>query len=370
MSDQNLFRAGFAVLAICCSAGTVPGASAETAGPATYKVGARPRSIAVADFNGDSRLDVVVANSGDQSLTLLLGARGGQLEVAAPAIPAGNEPADVDAVDVDNDHDIDLVVANHETSHIRVLLNDGKAHFVDAPGSPFDTGARPHLHGVATGDFDGDGWNDVAVESSGTDEVRVLRGSPLGFSKVLAIPVGTMPYYRLGAADVDNDGHVDVVVPGHGDNTVRAVLFGQNAPTTAGWTLPLPRQPWMVVGDDVDGDGRDDIVVVLTNAVGVWLNRAGGFSPTPGSPWMIDGATEVATGDLNGDGVADIVVGPWDGAVVTIISGRSFSRRSVGACERPVGLAIADLDGDGRGEVLATCVTEDRLIVLTGVSDR
>lgn len=370
MNKRNMFRTAIVVITMGCSDGSGPEVSAEAPSLVTYNVGARPRSIAVADFNGDGRLDVIVANSGDNTLTLLLGATDGQLELTPSAIPAGNEPSDVDAVDFDNDKDVDLVVANHETSLISVLLNDGKAHFVSAPGSPFDSGSLPHLHGVATGDFDGDGWNDMAVESSGTNEVRVLRGSQQGLSAVLSIPVGTMPYYRLGAADVTNDGYVDVIIPGHGDNTVRVVHRQGDILTMAGWTIPLSRQPWMVLGDDVNGDERADIVVVLTNAVGLWLNDSGTFSPAPGSPWVIAGATEVATGDIDGDGVADIAVGSWDGTEVTIITGRTFSMQTVLTCERSVGLAIADLNSDGRGEVLATCATENRLVVLTWVNGR
>lgn len=364
MSIRTLLQFAIVVLTTGCSDGVGSTTFAQTSTLVTYDVGARPRSVAVADLNGDGRLDVIVANSGDNTLTLLLGATDGKLELVPSAIPAGNEPADVDTVDVDNDGDVDLVIANHETSLISVLLNDGKAHFDSAPGSPFHTGARPHLHGVATGDFDGDGWKDVAVESSGTNEVRVLRGGQKGFSEVLSIPAGTMTYFRLGAADVTNDGHVDVIIPGHGDNTVRLVHLQGDTLKIASWTIPLASQPWMVIGDDVSGDGRADIIVVLTNAVGVWLSDSGNFSPAPGSPWVIVGATEVATGDVNGDGVADIAVGPWAGNEVTIITGRTFSVGTVRTCERPIGLAIADLNSDGRGELIAACATENRLVVL------
>lgn len=358
-----------AVITMGCSDGPGREVSVEVPSLVSYKVGAQPRSIAVADLNGDGGLDVIVANSGDNTLTLLLGTTAG-LDPVPSAIPAGNEPSDVDAVDFDGDKDVDLVVANHETSLVSVLLNDGKAHFVPAPGSPFDSGARPHFHGVATGDFDGDGWNDVAVESSGTDEVRVLRGSQHGLSEALSIPIGTMPYSRLGAADVTNDGYVDVIIPGHGDSTVRVVHREGDTLAMAVWTIPLPRQPWMVLGDDVNGDESADMVVLLTDAVGVWLGDSGSFSPAPGSPWEIASATEVATGDIDGDGVADIAVGPWDGTEITIITGGTFSMKTVRTCERPLGLAIADLNNDGRGELLATCGTEDRLVVLTWENGR
>jgi hypothetical protein len=276
----------------------------------------------------------------------------------------------VDAADLDRDGDVDLVLANHETSRVTVLLNDGHARFTPARGSPFETGARPHVHGLATGDFDGDGWPDVAVDSSDTREVRILRGGPSGFGAAAGAPLKTMPYFRLGAADVTGDGRPEVLVPGQGDSTVRVVQR-----EGAGWaqgalSIQLSEKPWMVVGDDVSGDGRADIIVTHENAVSVWLGGRDGFAQAPGSPFQVRGATEVATGDLDGDGVADVAVGPWDGDEVTVLKGVALSVRKVRACERPVGLAIADMDGDRRGELLAACATQNRLLVLTAPLSR
>lgn len=339
-------------------------ASPQTPSLSTYDVGDRPRSVAAADLNDDGRLDVVVANAGDNTLTLLVGVESGRLQPLVPAIPCGHEPSDVDAIDLDHDGDVDLVVANHETSMISVLLNDGNAKFRPAPGSPFDSGARPHVHGLATGDFNGDGWSDVAVESADTREIRVLQGGPRGLSEPISVTVGTMPYFRIGAADVTGDGIPDVLVPGQSDNTVRIVHTVNGGLVMSSQKVRLSGKPWMVVGDDVTGDGRNDIIVVQSDAVSVWLATPEGFSPSPGSSFGVASATEAATGDLNGDGIADIAIGPWDGNEVTIIEGGTLTVRKVRACGRPIGLAIADLDGDERGELLVACATENKLVVL------
>jgi hypothetical protein len=372
MSHSHILRFTIAALAVTlagtCYRGRVT--AGESAALVTYNVGARPRAIATGDLDRDGRLDVVVANSGDSTLSVLFGAGSGQLRPAASPIPAGQEPSDVDAVDLDRDGDVDLVVANHETSNITVLLNDGHAHFVQASGSPFNTGARPHVHGLATGDFNGDAWMDVAVESADTKEVRLLRGGPRGLGEAIAISVGTMPYYRLGAADVTGDGHPDVLVPGQGDNTVRVVQREGASLVLAAWTIRLSDKPWMVVGDDVNGDRRTDIIVVHSNAASVWLAGRDGFSPATGSPFTVSGATEVATGDLDGDGIADVAVGPWDGDEVTVLTGPKLALRKMRTCERPIGLAIADLDGDHRGELLVACAIQKRLLVVTFPSGR
>ncbi|HEU0300874.1 MAG TPA: VCBS repeat-containing protein [Longimicrobium sp.] len=344
-------------------------ASAEAHRPAPagvvfYDVGQRPSAVAAADFTGDGHVDVAVAATGGGAVTLLHGDGTGLLRAGA-SFAAGREPADVEAADLDRDGDVDLVVANHETSGVTVLLNDGRGRFHPAPGSPFDAGARPHVHGVVAGDFDGDGWVDVAVESADTREVRVLRGGPRGFAAPASVGVGTMPYTRLGAGDVAGDGRPEILVPGHGDSTLRAVEGADGGLRLAVLTIRLAGQPWTVAAGDLDADGRRDLVVVETDAASVWRADGRGFAAAPGSPFAIRGATEAAVGDLDGDRAAEAAIGPWEGDQVTVLAGRSFAPRRVRVCERPIGLAIADLDGDGRGELLAACATTSRLAVVT-----
>ncbi|HVE78937.1 MAG TPA: VCBS repeat-containing protein [Gemmatimonadaceae bacterium] len=363
-----ILRLALASLAATPAAGACQRPDSRGATPAvvSYDVGGGPRAIAVADLDGDGRLDVAVANSADGTVSILLGAGGGGLRPAAGSpVAVGREPSDVEAADLDRDGDVDLAFPNHESPSVTVLLNDGRARFTPAPGSPFDTGARPHVHGLASGDIDGDGWTDLATESADTREVRVLRGGPRGFGAVVAVSVGTMPYYRLGTGDVVGDSFPDVLVPGHGDSTVR-VVHREGTRLVSAAAARLAGQPWIVVGDDVNGDRRRDLVVVQTDAVSVWLGGdRGTFTPAPGSPFALRGATEVATGDLDGDGMADVAIGPWDGDEVTVLLGPALAARRVRACERPIGLAVADLDGDRRGELLVACATGSRVVVVT-----
>jgi hypothetical protein len=352
--------------ALACPPDREPAERSEEAGVsavAFYEVGVRPRAIAVADFNGDGRPDVAVANGGDGTVTLLFGGAEGLGE--ARTFPAGQDPADLDAVDLDGDGAADLVIANHETTSFSVLRNDGRGAFAAAAGSPFETGARPHIHGLATGDFDGDGRADVAVESADTREVRVLSGTREGFAGAVPVGVRAMPYSRLGVGDTSRDGTLDILVPGHGDSTVVAIEGSGGALRASTWTIELDTQPWMVVAGDVDADGSDDLVVVETSGVSLWLATAGGFKEAPHSPVRVIGATEAAVGDFDGDGAADVAVAPWDGTEITLVFGRGGAVQRVAMCERAIGLAIADLNGDGKAELLATCTMENRLAVAT-----
>ena len=93
------------------------------------------------------------------------------------------------------------------------------------------------------------------------------------------------------------------------------------------------------------------------------LANTEGYSPASGSPYSVRGAPEVVTGDINGDHISDIVVGSWDSDEVTIFMGGDLVTRRINICERPIGLAVADLDEDGTSELLATCPLENRLVV-------
>jgi hypothetical protein len=109
------------------------------------------------------------------------------------------------------------------------------------------------------------------------------------------------------------------------------------------------------------------VIVVETDAVSLWLADTEGYTPAPASPYSIPGATEIVTGDINGDPISDIVVGSWDSDEVIVIMGGDLVTRQINLCERPIGLAVADLDEDGRSELLAACPLENRLLVAVPV---
>jgi hypothetical protein len=304
---------------------------------------AAPRSLVAFDADGDGDVDVVVAEA--ERATLLRN-DGGALRKAPEPLASGAMPSHVVAVDLEADGDRDLVFANHESSRITVLRNDGRGGFGAAVA--LDAGSRPHLHALVAADLDGDGALDLAVDSVDEDGVRAFLAGAAPARLILACDV---PYYKLGAGDVTGDGVADLLVPCQAAPAV-VVLAGPALAVAA--TVPLPAKPWVVAAADLDGDRRAEIVVVLDDAVAVLRGDAGaGFAHVPGSPFAVPGATDVAHGDLDGDGLDDLAVGPWRGDEVVILWGGAFGRSSVRVAERPVALAIADLDGDGRGELIA-----------------
>jgi len=326
-------------------------------------VGTGPRAVAAADLDGDGDIDLVTANSDSGDATVLWNDGSGVL-AGATAIAAGGQPSDVAAADLDGDGDIDLVFANHDTPYVTVLSGDGAGAFSALPA--IDTGSRPHVHGLAVADFDGDGRVDVAVDSADDDTVRVLFGRPGGLAPVEAFAAGHLPYYRIGAGDVVGDSLAEILAPAQRDLSI--VILGATrgparlAPVAA--PVSLGSTPWMVRSADLDGQGPNDLAIILTDAVAVLRGTGGGrFEAVAGSPFSVPSATEVATGDLDGDGIADVAVGPWDQSDVHIFLGPSFAHLRQVTARRPVGLTIADLDGDGRGELIAASLLDDVVVV-------
>jgi hypothetical protein len=103
-------------------------------------VGHGPGSIAIADVNHDGKLDVIVANTIDGTLDVLLSdGKGHFIPAAGSPFPCGKSPNDIATGDFNGDGNLDLVIANTETPYLTILLGDGKGGFAPAPHSPFDT---------------------------------------------------------------------------------------------------------------------------------------------------------------------------------------------------------------------------------------
>jgi FG-GAP-like repeat/FG-GAP repeat len=192
-----------------------------------FAVGRSPGSVEIADFNADGKLDIVTANelSGDASV-LLGDGNGGFSPAPGSPFPAGHSPNDIAVGDFNRDGWLDLAFANHETQHLTVLLGDGRGGFAPAPQSPLTVVVKPHPHGIATGAFK-DGVNlDLVTDSWAEDRLEVLFGDgKAGFATPgVYVAVGRHPYQRVRVADLNGDGKADIVVTNSTANTVTVIL--------------------------------------------------------------------------------------------------------------------------------------------------
>lgn len=344
-------------------------------------VGRNPIMLLRTDANGDRNLDIVVANEGDGSVTVLLGDGRGHFR-PAPGSPftTGPHPSDLTVADFNRDGKLDIAAANHTVPQFSLLLGDGKESFRPAPGSPFTVATRPHAHGVAAGDFNGDGNPDVAIEDWGEDKVVVVLGDGKGGfgTPGTTYPAGHHPYQRLRAADMDGDGRADIVTTNwEGDNVTVLLSDGKGFHQPPGSPFACPPQPFAHALADVNGDGRPDVIVAhysghgtdpSKDAVSVLLNLGSGRL---GPARRYDGGrlpVGVAVGDLNHDGRADIAVADMGGDSVTVLLGDGRGEFHPGGSysvgHGPEAVAIGDLNGDEKPDLVVADTASNQISIL------
>ena len=195
-----------------------------------FAAGTHPDSVAVGDFNGDGKQDLAAANNGSNNVTVLLGnGSGGFTAASGSPFAAGSIPLSVAVADFNGDGKQDLAIAD-EGSGVTVLLGDGSGGFTAATGSPFATDLS--LDSLAVGDFNGDGWPDLAVANPGDSNLTVLLGDGSGAFTVAPgspIATGTAPF-GLAVGDFNRDGRPDVAAA-NSDSASVTVLLGASAAT-------------------------------------------------------------------------------------------------------------------------------------------
>jgi hypothetical protein len=237
---------------------------------------------------------------------------------------------------------------------------------------------------IATGDFDGNGVTDLVasgIAAAGGD-VSILPGRGNGtFGAARVVPVNARPE-GVAVADFDQDGFSDVVVPADTAPFGVTVLLdnGNGVIGFTATTIALPAAAVAVATGDFNGDGNSDVAVGdATGAVRVILGVGDGTfgAPLPPVATGSGGAVRIAAGDFDGNGRDDIVAAPGApsaGAptVATLLSSAS------GTLAAPVARAVpgppvdpqaADVNGDGRSDVVVTSPSADAASVLLAAAN-
>ncbi|HEX9917417.1 MAG TPA: FG-GAP-like repeat-containing protein [candidate division Zixibacteria bacterium] len=186
-----------------------------------YDVTFYAQSVFCADLDGDGDLDLAVANSGSNSISILRNDGDGTFQTKVD-YAAGSGPRSVFCADVDGDSDLDLAVANYTTGNVSILKNNGDGTFE----TKVDYGVGIKPISVFSADLDGDLDFDLAVANSGSNSISILRNNGDGtFEGKVNYGVGVDPY-SVFCADLDGDLDLDLAVANGASNNV-SILFNQ-----------------------------------------------------------------------------------------------------------------------------------------------
>lgn len=187
---------------------------------------------------------------------------------------------------------------------------------------PSSAGARS----IIAGDFNRDGWMDLAQANVGRNSVTVLLnqgGGSTSFLRADDVPVGAGPF-DLASGDFDRDGVLDLVVT-HGSASSISILRGRASGGFTRTELSAPESPRGVAVADWNKDGRLDIIVTgwNANAIQIFLgNGRGGFSAGTPMPTIAPRPQGVAVADFDRDGNFDLVVAHESGTALVIFMGQ------------------------------------------------
>jgi hypothetical protein len=346
--------------------------SFEAAINVTIETGAR--FVAVGDFNGDGKLDLAVAYSGDDSvspvkppsLSILLGHGDGTF--AAPINPPpplsdGDIPTSLAVGDFNGDGKLDLAVANSGTNDVSILLGAGTGSFGAA--ATFTVGTGPVF--VAADDFDGDGNLDLAVVNSGSNNVSILLGTGTGsFDAAKNFTVGIAPV-SVAVGDFNGDGKPDLVVANSGNNKVSLLQGKGNGTFGTATNFSAGSNPWSVAVGDFKTDGKLDLAVtnLRGNNLTIFLGNGTGSFAAPAKNFDIGTVpVSVAVGDFDGDGKLDLateevsLLGNGDGTF------GAATNYTVGAV--PFSVTAKDFNGDSKLDLAVVNAGSNDVSILLG----
>lgn len=369
----------------------------EFAGPRWYAAGDTPRAVIAADLVGDAAAEVVTANLGDGSVSVLKNG------VADPPVIVGPGPHALAAGDFDGDGARDLMIALSDADAVQVLINAGDGW---RTGEALQVGAAPLA--VVAADFDGDAALDVATADALGDTVTVVLGDGAGAGRAtntwevpaqpqgLTVVPGVAP--QLGVLS-PGTGEVTLLNPRTGERAGTATLHGATAVVSEtvdgaprlvyggdGHSAGLRREEvglrlepvWQIPGEygwplaaaDVDDDGADDLITIdgFDDTVKLVRGTTGELIAGPLDLESMQGPPSVLAGDVDDDGRTDLVAftrAEDRVGVVNLVQGSPgvyVARPRVPiAAEFAESGVLGDIDGDGQVELIVNAGDRESL---------
>jgi hypothetical protein len=329
--------------------------------------------VTAADFDGDGFSDAAVGDNFDNHVAFLQNDGAGGLHLTQ-TVELGRGVFNVRATDIDGDGKPDVLVP--VDNGVKVLRNHstpGNLAFDVLPGvGPDAFGAGTGPFGVTAADLDGDGLKDLAVVDYAGGTLQVLHATaPFEFVAGDTIAIGGGPI-DVAAADFTGDGIVDLAVSRSTHADILVLQNDGHGHLSLFVSLPVGSAPNYLFTADFDGDHRADIVVSDGNADTVTVLFGGDQGFRSATYPAGNGPTALAARDLTGDGVPDILVASLIGGDCRVLVNDGHGNFPnvfpfpgvIGATSA----ALGDFDADGDLDLVLATIVSNRLSLITNIS--
>ncbi len=373
--------------------------------------GRGPNDAVLADVNGDGAVDLIAADQTGAAIVVCVGGGDGTF-AAAEAVAIVPVPWSVEAALVDRDDEVDLLVTDYLGNAVRVLIGDGAGGFhedrrVVVPSGPLDIetldgGARwavvcrgtdeivtvdrtfavsaltatgPEPSALRVFDVDEDGWSDLLVVDANTPIATLWRRPDGEPSDPIRIPL-PRPATDAGVELTQADVRVHATLPPPGETAASGWVWSARVrsldaidPIVLPLRSPVGVTPATFARGDLNADGIEDLLVADQDepeARPIFGTGAGTYV-SHGSIPLVDRPTAIAVDDLDGDGLTDLVVTHTRARQLGVYWGAPDGEREASLIDLPRDprdVAVGDVDGDGRADVVVACTSVDTLVVV------
>lgn len=283
--------------------------------------------------------------------------------------------------DIDGDGKLDMIVANSNSANVSVYRNTGSTGTIAfAAKIDFTTAASPLA--LFAADIDGDGLIDIVTANSTANSISVLKNTStagsISFASKIDFTTASTPGSITGG-DFDGDGLIDIAVANRSSNSVSvfrnttsagAISFASKVDfTTAG-------NPYSIATGDIDGDGKIEIAVTnrSSNSISVFKNTSSSGTISFAAKTDFTSGSDpvsIAIGDLDGDGKLDIITQNWQPGTASAFRNTSSigtislaNKVDINVFGSGYSLTLADINGDGKVDAVATHTTTNIVGIL------
>ncbi len=358
---------------IAVSQSVIAGTSLGLRAAVNYPTGAGPRSMAVGDFNGDGKPDLIVSNSNGGSVSVLLGNGDGSFQAPMNS-SLGITPGALAVGDFNGDGKADVAVANSGTNVIRIILGNGDGTFQTGVSVTTSSSNSVVALALTVGDFNGDGKPDFASGNSvsNSSALSVLLGN--GDGTFQAAVNYAAPGYASSVAvgDFNGDNKPDLAFATPGAASVGILLGNGDGTFQAALNYNAGPYPQVLAVGDFDGDGILDLVspqYYYTSVVALLGNGNGTFQPaltSPGVPY----AQGLAVGDFNGDGNLDLATNSSNYSMVGVSIGNGDGTfqavLNYTVASSSFSAVVGDFNADGKTDLAVANTSTGNVSVLLG----